>query len=159
MGVLWTVAVAALLAVPLARVGMYERRHHRAHHAGRPAVELHHEQDFYGSMDLDAERALGTTGWLSAPAEVWDGAPLAETVWADRNAGRFDSALGGPESDHALSGASGPPTLAPSRLADTGEIHAARQAHPHPGGGWLDEQLEELYVWVRHMHQIRETYA
>ena len=36
----------------------------------------------------------------------------APEVWADRNAGRFDSALAGPGSDHTLSGVPGPATLA-----------------------------------------------
>jgi len=49
-------------------------------------------------------------------------------IWADRNAGRFDSAPGGPADGHALSGAAGPPALAwppPTRKADTAEAFRA----------------------------------
>src|SRR6266702_7407893 len=48
------------------------------------------------------------------------------TVWADRNAGRFDSALGSPVTGHASADAAGLPTLAePARLATGAERDSA----------------------------------
>lgn len=43
--------------------------------------------------------------------------------------------------------------LAPSRLADTGEICAIRADHPLPAD-WLEAQLADLFAWVRWMHEV-----
>lgn len=45
-----------------------------------------------------------------------------------------------------------PGPVPPSRLADTGDVLAAHEAHPSPD--WLDGQLADLFAWVRSMHVL-----
>lgn len=158
---MWVLIVLGLVAAVTMELGLQRSKRHGERYEPRhlAAPEPEPVQDFWGSMSLEDEREVlalfgeaerdGTLMLTAPPADpipwedlqsdarIEDGPDWREQTAADLAPETLDPGPGQvPSSDPP------PGSVPPTRLADTGEIRAARQS-------WLDAQLEDLYAWVR----------